>query len=201
MLFILCLINTCIIYHVNLKWRIIASYNSERFVRREFDIKGKQGNIMKHWKSQGMSHWCQFRITLLILRQEGLGFIPCAGAKRAAGFPAESCRAALAKRGHCVPGRSRQLWNRGGHNSSRWRAIYQGPVPIARQLFAALPWRGRACLGQLWKLSEFRFSTSLAHHFFSIENIWGIAQSGMLDKYADHSQAELMFVEKPDCVS
>lgn len=104
MLFILCLINTCIIYHVNLKWRIITSYNSERFVQCEFYSKGKDGNVMKHWKSQGMSHWHQFRITLLILCQERLGSIPCAGAKRAAGFPVESCRAALAKRGHCVRG-------------------------------------------------------------------------------------------------
>lgn len=32
--------------------------------------------------------------------------------------------------------------------------------------------------------------------FSSVENIWGIAQGGVLEKYTDYSQAELMFVGK-----
>lgn len=46
------------------------------------------------------------------------------------------------------------------------------------------------------KLAEFWFSKTSPNHIFSIENTWGIAQSDVIGKYTDYSDAELMFVEK-----
>lgn len=93
----------------------------------------------------------------------------------------------------------------GGADSSEMGAPSQVDVPsasaalaIARQMFAIV--MGSVCVcvfsEQLWKLREFQVWKTLDNHFFSIENIWGIAQSGALEKYTDYGQAELMFAEE-----